>query len=214
MDLSYTQGREFRYLQRYWPNRALRGLLSCGHDDAVKLALVCLSLAGTMTDNRAVARLLDDDDTRTATLAENTLWSIWFRAGDDQANLRLVRAVHLIDRGRLDQAIELLSRIIHCCPAFAEAYNQRAIACFLKSDYACSIENCKKALQLNAHHFGALACLGHAYTSLGHLYPALEAYRRSLEVHPRLEGIRQSIHQIRQCIARLQPANHSPSTTA
>ena len=96
MMVSYTHGREFvrqvrpflercdaealaRYLRRDWPNERLCSLLGCGHDDAVNVAVVCLSLMGTMADTHAVAALLQDGDAETARLAEHALWSIWFQ---------------------------------------------------------------------------------------------------------------------------------------
>ena len=63
MALTYTHGREFVrqvcpiierrdiealvcHLRCHWPNKDLRGLLGCGHDEAVKAALLCLSMVG------------------------------------------------------------------------------------------------------------------------------------------------------------------------
>ncbi len=230
MTLSYTHGREFvrqvrpileaqdiesliRYLRHYWPGQCLRGLLTCGYDEAVKAVLVCLWCTGTKADTRAVARLLHDDDGQMAALAEHALWSIWFRAGDDRANVHLMHAVRLLGRGRFDQAIKSLDALIGRCSTFAEAYNQRAIAHFLSGEYVCAISDGMQAVRLNEHHFGALAGLGHSYAALGRLDRALEAYRRSLELHPRLEGVRESIRQIRECIARSQASSHLQSFT-
>ena len=36
------------HLRRYWPNKLLRDLLFCGDDETVKVALLCLTLTGTM----------------------------------------------------------------------------------------------------------------------------------------------------------------------
>jgi len=227
MSMDYAHGQEFvrqvrpilerhdgeglvAHLSRYWPNDRLRGLLTCGNEDAEKMALVCLSLTGTMADNAVVAQMLHDEDALTASFAEHAIWSIWFRAGDDDAKLRLTRAVHLIDKGLFAKAIEVLSALLERCPTFAEAYNQRAISYFLQGDYNRAIADCRAALRLNAHHFGAMAGLGHSYASLGQLAQALEAYRCSLQLHPRLEGIRESIQQIRKHVDQDKSQSHSP----
>src|SRR5678815_1458389 len=96
MSVSYSHGREFvsqvrpyfeakdpdalvRHLQAYWPHEQLRGLCSCGHADAAKVAATCLALTGTMEDNPILASLLREDDPTTVALAEHAMWSIWFR---------------------------------------------------------------------------------------------------------------------------------------
>lgn len=224
MTTLYTQGREFvcdvrpllerkdadalaHHVRRYWPNGSLLRLIDSGHDDAKKVALFCLSVTGTMDDAPVIARALHDEDPETADLAERALWSIWLQAADDNARCDLTHAIRLIDEGAFDEAVAKLDRLIARRPTLAEAHNQRAIACFLRGDYAGAIESGKRAVQLNPYHFGALAGLGHSYTYLGLLEPALEAYQRAMAVHPRLEGIRQSIQQVRECIRRRHGAD-------
>ncbi len=227
MSLSYTHGREFlrqtwpyleqqdteglaKHLSQYWPNEMLKALLSCEHEDAVKATLVCLSLAGTMSENASIAHCLNDDDPNTSALAEHALWSIWFRAGDESGNADIVQAVQLISENKLDQAIACLDRILLRLPNFAEAYNQRAIVYYLKEDYERSCSDCEATLRLNPHHFGAMAGLGHCCASLGDLDRALEAYCNCRGLHPRLEGIRQSIQQIRQNLSKKQALSDPP----
>jgi len=229
MIVSYTHGREFvrqvrpvlerrdaealaRYLRRDWPNERLRSLLECGHDDAVRVAIVCLSLTGTMADTHAVAVLLQDGDAETARLAEHALWSIWFQAGDDEANVGLVNAVRLIGENRLAEAAAHLDEVVRRSPTFAEAYNQRAIVHFLEGNYPAAIADCRRTLRLNGHHFGALAGLAHNYVSLGQLERALDTYHHALTVHPRLEGIRQSISQIRAYLRQRRVPGGSTSS--
>jgi len=189
------------HLRCYWPNDRLLELLDCGRDDAVKMALLCLALMGTMKETPDIARLLHDDDPRLAELAEHTLWAIWFRAGDVDDNVLLAEAVELLGKDHINTAIELLTGIIRRNPTFAEAHNQRAIANLLKGDYLQALEDCQNALRYNEYHFYAMAGLGHTHVSLGQYKQALEAYRDSLELHPRLAGIRQSIREVKQYVS-------------
>lgn len=231
MSLSYADGQKFvrqvrpilerkdadplvRCLNRHWSGNRLRHLLSCGHRDAAKVALLCLSLTGTMEDNAAVARLLHDDDAYTASLAEHALWSIWFHAGDERANAMLRRAVLLMSENQLDRAIALSTAIANRPPRFAEAYNQIALACFLKGDYIRGIVNCKKTLRLNPYHFGAMAGLGHCYAATAQLTKALEAYHDALQINPRMQGIRQTIQQARRCVRQQRSSSPPRSSLA
>src|SRR5690606_5739092 len=143
-----------RHLNRYWPNPTLRGLLDCGHDDAVCLALLGLSLVGSMRDCSTIAPLLHDDDGFTAEMAEHALWSIWFRWEEADANEKLATAVKLISQGELDCAGQMLEELLGCHPGFAEAYHQLGLVQFLRGEYAEGITNCQAALMLNPWHFG------------------------------------------------------------
>lgn len=202
------------HLERNVTIGQLRALLYCEDQDAVKVAVFCFAWLGTMDHVAEVARQLHSPDKMVAFLAEHALWSIWFRAGDARANADLHEAVHLIHEGRLDAAIETATRILGRCPDYAEAYNQRAIAHFLKGDYAPAVEDCQDAIVRNPCHFGALAGLGHCYAVLGKLELALSAYRRALAIYPRMDGMRESIRQIRRGLARSQSADGFPSTQA
>lgn len=189
-------------LDRFWPHDSLMEMLSSDEPDAVKIALVCLAFVGRMSDTPRIARLLHSPDSAASSYAEHALWSIWFRSGDEIHNIDLTRAVGLIGHDRFEDAIEQLDALIAMAPRFAEAYNQRAIACFLIGEYDRATEDCKQALRLNPFHFGAMAGLGHCYATAKKLAAAMEAYRAALAIHPRLEGIRQSIQCIRECLGR------------
>ncbi len=215
MSLSWIQGQELvrdvrpileqrdaaalvRHLERYWPADRLAELLGCGNADAEKTALVCLAMTGSMAHGARVARVLHSSDPAAVGFAEYALWSIWLRAGDDEANASLHAAVQLIGEECLELAVERLTELIARCPRFAEAYNQRAIALFLQGEYAQAAEDCTRTLRLNPYHFGALAGLGHCHAAQGRLESAFNAYLATLQLHPRLEGIRQSLQQIEQ----------------
>jgi len=217
MGSSYSHGREFveqvkpilqtkntdaliRFLSQSWPNERLRDLLECEHDEAGKVAAFCLMLTGTIEDTPAIAQLLHDDDVFASAFAEQALWSIWFRAGDEDANILLMQAMQAIGENQLEDARDLLTLATAGCPTFAEAYNQRAIVHFLMGDHERATDDCLKTIRLNPYHFGAMAGLGHCYAFRGMLRQSLDAYRCALQLHPRAEGIRQSIQKLRETI--------------
>lgn len=184
------------HVQRRWPNARLRELLFCGYDDATKVALFCLSLTGSMQDCPAVARLLKHQDRFVRELAENTLWSIWFRAGGDDANCRLREAVHCIGQTRLKEARRLLDALIDRYPDFAEAYNQRGIVEFLLGRYGHARRDLLETVRRNRTHFAALAGMGHCYAARGKWEKALAWYHRAARVHPDAEGLREAIAEL------------------
>jgi tetratricopeptide (TPR) repeat protein len=130
-------------------------------------------------------------------MAEHALWSVWFRGGTPQANHELARGAQAIERRAFDHAIQHFSRAIEMCPDFAEPYNQRALANYLREHYEASVGDCEKAVERMPCHFGALAGLGHCYAHLGKPREAIDAYERALAVNPHLECIHQTIEQLR-----------------
>lgn len=183
-----------------WPAERLILLLESSSSDAVKLATVCLSVVGSAKDTPAIAKVLHHRDPVAVYLAEHALWTTWFRAGTPAANRALRDAVQQTSTQQFQPAIDLLSDYIQREPGFAELYNQRAIAWFVRQDFAAAMADCRRTVELNPYHFGALAGLGHCYTQLGDLEQARDAYYEGLRVHPRMAGIRQTLRYVRQAI--------------
>jgi tetratricopeptide (TPR) repeat protein len=188
-------------LGRNWPNDVLVSLLRCGCRDAAKAALVCLSLTGTMRESRPIVWKLADRDRSVAAFAEHAIWSVWFRAGDAAANLQLRRGVERIAQGASLSAIRILDGVIARASRFAEAYHQRAAACFLVNRLAQAIRDCRAALRFNPIHFSAMTFLGHCYAAQGKRSRAVMMYEAALHVHPRYAQARQAVACVRRSAA-------------
>lgn len=188
------------YLDERWPRGELASMLHSPDASVVKASIICLGLRGRLSDAPILARLLHHEDAAVVALAENSLWSIWLRAGDDKANSLLAEAIDLMDDAAYVRAAKLLDEAIRLCPGFAEAYNQRAFAWYLSEKHLRSVADCRRALSLNPWHFGAAAGLGHCYAHLGLYERALDAYHAALKLHPRMEGVRTSIRQVRELL--------------
>lgn len=183
--------------QRYWSCAQIATLLGSENRDARKVASVALSLVGCSSCLNDIARQLRDPDPLTNQLAEHALWAIWFRGGPAKAVSLVGRGARLIDRREYTPAIELLDRAIALSPTFAEAYNQRAIARYLKDEFQQSLEDCRRAVTLMPIHFGAWSGMGHCYAHLGNLSEATRCYQRALDINPHL-------HCVREVLAELQ----------
>jgi tetratricopeptide (TPR) repeat protein len=185
-----------------WNNNQITRLLTSPDRDARKIALVCLAMVGDAHCVEAIQPHLQDADTTVNQMAEHALWSIWFRAGSQQANLELCRGNEAVEHRQMDLAIEHFDKAIAADPQFAEAYNQRAIARFLKEQFEESIADCRKAVRLMPCHFGALAGMGHCFLHLGQLDHALRAYERAVAINPHLQCVNQTIAEIRRQLGR------------
>ena len=158
-----------------------------------RAAVLGLGLVGGFEVNAAVARGMRDADETVRDLAHNALWAIWFRADSPENNATLEAVHDLNNRRRFEDAEALASRLIVRAPTFAEAYNQRAIARFLLGRFAESAADCRRTLERNPYHVGALSGLGQCYLRLDRRDEALVTFRRALKLQPFSQGLRETV---------------------
>jgi tetratricopeptide (TPR) repeat protein len=174
----------------------LARLLQAGELQARRASVLALGLYGGFGSNAAVARGLRDSDPTVRTLADNALWAIWFRADTFENNEALERIRALVNRGRLEDAIDQADRLIARAPGFAEAYNQRAIAHFFQGRFAESVEDCKLVLERNPYHTGALSGMAQGLLKLGRREEAIKTFRRALKIQPYNDSLRETIAEL------------------
>ena len=190
-------------LRNRYTGAQITALLRSPHQDARKVAALAISLVGTTCCLPKIAPLLKDPDPLVNQMAEHAMWSIWFRSGaTPEANKELCRGTKALNARDFDKALEHLGRAIEMDPAFAEAYNQRAIIHYLQERYEESIDDCRRAVERMPLHFGAWAGMGHCHAHLGRPGEAVECYERALSINPHLDGIPQSIQELKKRIDR------------
>lgn len=172
---------------------SLARLAQAGGLAARRASILALGLNGSYAVNDVVGRALRDPDPVVRNLASNALWSIWFRADTPENNATLQQVSDLLNRGRAGDAQDLATRLIARAPDFAEAYNQRAIAHFAQDHFADSAADCKRALERNPYHIGALSGLGQCQLRLGDRKAALKTFRQALKLQPYNETLRQTV---------------------
>ncbi|MCS6858919.1 MAG: tetratricopeptide repeat protein [Abditibacteriales bacterium] len=163
-------------------------------------AALALGAIGDYAVAPPLAQRLHDQDVMVRLVAEQSLWAIWLRSGDQAIDNLMREAAALLQRGMRREAIQVLTTVIEQRPDFPEGYNQRAIAHYLNQDPALALADCEKAIALNPIHFGAWAGMGHCYLHLRNREKALEAYERALEINPNMEQIRLIVQQLRGTI--------------
>ena len=112
------------------------------------------------------------------------IWDIWYIAENQEIQMIFDEANQFMDRGDLDNAINLFTKIIDQSPDFSEAWNKRATVYFLKGELEKSIADIEKTLELEPRHFGALDGLAEIYLIKDNLLGAATTYKRILEIIP------------------------------
>jgi len=165
-------------------------------------AVARLGEVGVMADAKALVAQLRDTDEETRSGAEESLWKIWARSGDEKVDALYRQGIRQMGEGLAQDAVATFSRIIEMKPGFAEAWNKRATLYFLMGEHAKSLADCDEVMKRNPYHFGALAGYFQIYVQLGEFERALKYGRRALEVNPNMEGVRNGVEAIERMLAR------------
>lgn len=161
-----------------------------------------LAAAGTMADAPALIEALRDADAAVRAGAEQALWLVWSRSGDEEVDLLLALGIEQMEARQGEAAAETFTRVIQRRPAFAEGWNKRATVLYLMGEYRKSLADCDEVLARNPHHFGALSGYGLNYLRLGRPADALPYFERALAINPNLDQVRQTIEALRELLVQ------------
>jgi tetratricopeptide (TPR) repeat protein len=185
-----------RLLPRYTEG-TLQRLLMNPDEETRRAAVLALGLVGTMESNGSLSQVLHDSDLAPARMAADALWQIWFRGGTEEQNNELQRILHLPD---FEEILAGLDDLVREAPQFAEVYNQRAILFFRRGEFARSIADCQRALELNPYHFGAQAGMGQCYLKMRKPRAALRAFKLALEINPTMTQLFETIEMLEKSV--------------
>ena len=172
----------------------LAALLQQLHESDPELrrnALLGLADQGDATVVPEVAAALRDQDLVARKLAEQALWAIWSRSGNDEVDELLRAGSLLLARGQSESSVRVFSQVIERAPGFAEGYNKRATAYYQMGEYEQSLKDIDETLQRNPFHFGALSGAGLCLVELERFEDALGFFERALKINPNLDRIGQ-----------------------
>lgn len=122
--------------------------------------------------------------------------TIWSRSGSPAMDLLLRRGQEALESGDTALAIERLDALTDQAPDFAEGWNARATAWYMKGEFALSLADIERTLMLNPQHFGALAGLATIYDDLGDPVRALAAMKAVRALNPNHPGLADAIRRL------------------
>jgi len=163
-------------------------------------AAAWLGEVGTMADAPVLLRALADRDEVVRALAEHSVWQVWGRSGDADADNLLQIGIEQMSRRDSPAAVQTFTTVIQRRPDFAEAWNKRATVYFLMGEYQKSLDDCDEVMKRNPSHFGALAGYGQIYLQLDQPERALQYFRQALRVNPNLRGVAEIIPRLERAL--------------
>ena len=123
-------------------------------------------------------------DARSGQLVSNRMWALWAEAPDDHAQQLLNTGMQMRAGFALADAVEVFDELVAYCPDYAEGYNQRAFANFIRGDYAAALADLERTLELSPTHVAAKAGLALTHMGLGDMDRAQRLLREALALNP------------------------------
>lgn len=163
-------------------------------------AIAWIAEHGLPSDEAALRLRLKDENPFVRRYAEEALWVLWSRSGDDAIDALMETGVAQMQTRQFSAAIATFSEVIRRKPAFAEGWNKRATVLFLAGELKKSLADCDEVMKRNPSHFGALAGYGQIYLQLDQPARALPYFRKALRVNPNLRGVAQIIPQLERAL--------------
>lgn len=131
---------------------------------------------------------------------EAEIWTIWAESGDSDLDQVFAVGSRAMSIGDVATALKIFDAIVRKAPDFAEGWNKRATVHYMMGNYQASLADIDRTLELEPHHFGALAGLGLVNIELDRDEAALDAFERVLKVTPQSQSARYNIEVVKQRI--------------
>ncbi|TGE16105.1 tetratricopeptide repeat protein [Hymenobacter elongatus] len=128
---------------------------------------------------------------------QNGIWHLWLITGNVQLDKQLETGLRALAAADYTQAIGIFTQLLEERPDFAEAWNKRATAYYLRGEYRASLLDIAQTLQREPRHFGALSGWATILHVLGDYRGALRVLKRLEVLCPHLPGLRARLHDLR-----------------
>ena len=146
---------------------------------------------------------LKSNDSEISLEIEKKIWKIWStHPNNDKLTLMLNLGSDFVSNNQLSKAIETFSKIIDLDPNWAEAWNKRATALYMKGEFQKSQNDIDKVLKLEKRHFGALAGQGLVNIELKNYEKALKSYEDVMNIYPSMNSPKIMIKYLKNLIKK------------
>jgi len=129
------------------------------------------------------------------------IWQQWLDSGSATVDLLMQWSNDAIQAKKYPVALDFLDQIIALDPKYPEGWNRRATVHYMMGDYAMSMADIDKTLQLEPRHFGALAGMAEILKDTGRKKLALRAYEQVLQIYPMMRTAQSAVESLTQDLA-------------
>lgn len=116
---------------------------------------------------------------------EAEIWHYWFnKAPTKQIKETLEFGKKRREAYDYEAAESAFNKVVTAAPNFAEGYNQRAFARFLRENFSGSLQDLEKALEIEPRHFGAMSGMFHLLRLMNRNKAAYKVLQDAVKIHP------------------------------
>jgi tetratricopeptide (TPR) repeat protein len=134
-----------------------------------------------------IARWQTAPDEALARPLMDQLWRMWTDAPDDAAQALLDEGMAKREGYDFLGARDTFDALVEYCPDYAEGYNQRAFASFLRQEYDAALYDLDRALDITPDHIAAMSGKALTLMGLGQQDEAQALLREALTLNPWLK---------------------------
>lgn len=125
------------------------------------------------------------------------IWNIWLHTGNVEMNTLVRLGTESLSKGDYNDAINIFTQVIDRNSEFAEGWNKRATAYYLRGNYKSAMDDIYQTLRLENRHFGALAGLATIYSEIGDEHGVLNTLEKLYQIHPFQPKLKEQIDELR-----------------
>lgn len=143
-------------------------------------------------------QLADETQQETIEQIQTEIWDLWMQSGNEEVDDMIEDGIVCMNDRDFTRAIEIFSEAIELEPEFAEAWNKRATAYYLRGDFKTSLKDITATLKLESRHFGALSGRASIYLAIGDIKRALRSLEQVLGMMPHEEDLQNQVDALRK----------------
>ncbi|WP_139925282.1 hypothetical protein [Hymenobacter sp. DG01] len=128
---------------------------------------------------------------------QDGIWQIWLTAGHPLLDKYLEAGMRALAAGDYTLAIQQFTLLTETSPDYAEGWNKRATAYYLRGEYNASLRDVRETLRLEPRHFGALSGWATMLRMLGDARGALRVLGRLEKLCPAWPGLQTQLRDLR-----------------
>ncbi|WP_375436223.1 tetratricopeptide repeat protein [uncultured Hymenobacter sp.] len=125
------------------------------------------------------------------------IWQLWLTTGEHSLDKHLEAGMRALSAGNYTQAITDFTSLIDLQPTYAEGWNKRATAYFLRGEYRASLADIRETLRREPRHFGALSGWANMLRALNDDRGLLRVLVRLEQLCPYWPGLQSQLRELR-----------------
>ena len=143
--------------------------------------------------NELFTNLKRERNEKAAERIASRIWEEWNRSDSAIVDLMMQWSQQAVEKKKFDVALDFLDQVVILSPDYAEGWNRRATVHFMMHNYAKSMADIERTLELEPRHFGALSGLAQIMKETERRELALDAYQRVLVIYPMLRNAQNEV---------------------